>query len=83
MVDPVANGLTDGDLRPWDRREVSPQLLEHHVVIEGIDIEARVDLRRIDSLSVLVELGSARAAGSFEHRRVAQQDLLESTAQCV
>jgi hypothetical protein len=84
VVDAVADGLADGDLRAGNGRQRRAQLLEHIVVAWWpSEVEPHVDLGGVGPLRVLVQLGAARPARRLLHRRVGEQDLLHPAAQRV
>ena len=84
VVDAVGDRLADGDVHPRHGSQSTRAAPARNSSFErSCIVETNVDLRRLDALGVLVQLGAPGAAGGGLHFGERQQDLLDQLSEPV
>ena len=83
MVDTVGDRLPNDDVHAGNEGEITPQVRQELLLGALAHLETHVDLRCVNALSVLVQLGTARPAGSRRDFGLPKEDLLDHAPEFV
>ncbi len=83
MVDSMAKWLPDCDVGPGYSRQVVAQFSEHLITTPSVEFESRIDLCRIHTLCVLIQLGTTGPPCGCCNAWVFEENLLNHDSQLV